>query len=87
MICIANCKKLKYWVTIGNISNFAFGVGRTAKSTFSYFGHTLLPSIRSCLFSQLMGNDRDGFSTNNTLREMQLSLFRKCAALIYTYNN
>ena len=87
MIRIANRRKLKYWAMIGNISNFARGVGRHAESAFSYFGHTLSPSARHQLFNKLTGNSKQSGSDNNSLREKQSRLFRTCAALIFTYDN
>ena len=82
-----NCKSLKYWALVSNISNMLRGGGRSAESVFTFFGHTLLDPTRHALFAKLTGNDKKGSETKNTLVHKWMQLFKTKTALILTYDN
>ena len=83
----SNRKNLKHWAFIHSVSNYARGVGRSAESSFAYFGHTLSPTARRVVMSELMGTDRKSVAENNTLQHKQSRLLRRCTALIICYDN
>ena len=90
LLCMArirNRKKLKHWAMIQNIANYARGVGRTAEVLIAYFGNALSNTTRRRLWTKLIGNDKAGLASNNTVRERQSILFRGSKALILAYDN
>ena len=82
-----NRKTLKHWAFIHSVENYARGVVRSAETSFAYFGHTLSPSARQVVMSELMGSDKNSVAKGNTLQHKQSRLLLNCKALVVCYDN